>query len=287
MDQIVMSLRPTLAILASRLAGQKTAPARLSHAIRRRTGAEPWLVLQSSELDSLISEKLPPVAEQLDNLLSYFELMVGDDHFGAVEVIEPEFLAGIVGAVDGEAVDVLLSQATKRGLIVYEPDDHYALTPDGWHELEKTRREQKSSMSKGTKVFIGHGRSGDWRDLKDFLVDRLGLKYDEFNRESAAGVSTSARLEEMLNNAAFAFLVMTAEDETSEGQKQARMNVIHEVGLFQGKLGFRKAIVLLEHGCEEFSNIVGLGQIRFEAGRLRDKSDEIRQVLEREGIILA
>ena len=36
------------------------------------------------------------------------------------------------------------------------------------------------------------------------------------------------------------------------------MNVIHEVGLFQGRLGANKAIILLEDGCEEFSNIQGL-----------------------------
>jgi hypothetical protein len=35
----------------------------------------------------------------------------------------------------------------------------------------------------------------------------------------------------------------------------------HEVGLFQGRLGFEKAIVLLEDGCEEFSNIKGLVQM--------------------------
>ncbi|SSC66214.1 TIR domain-containing protein [Ciceribacter selenitireducens] len=252
-----------------------------------QTSSEAWFELQSWELDSLVAEKLPPVAKQLNNLLSYFEEMSGDDHFGAVEVIKPEFLAGIVGVVDGDAVDVLLNEATKQGLITYEPDGQYALTPHGWRELDKTRSERRPDMAKGTRIFIGHGRSSDWRDLKDFLGERLGLAYDEFNRESAAGISTSNRLEDMLDNAAFAFLVMTAEDENAEGQRQARMNVIHEVGLFQGRLGFRKAIILLEHGCEEFSNIVGLGQIRFEAGRLRDKSEEIRQVLEREGIVHA
>lgn len=277
----------TLAVLTSRLAAQKTASARLSHAIRRRTSSEAWFELQSWELDSLVAEKLPPVAKQINNLLSYFEEMSGDDHFGAVEVIKPEFLAGIVGVVDGDAVDVLLNEATKQGLITYEPDGQFALTPHGWRELDKTRSERRPDMAKGTRIFIGHGRSSDWRDLKDFLGERLGLAYDEFNRESAAGISTSNRLEDMLDNAAFAFLVMTAEDENAEGQRQARMNVIHEVGLFQGRLGFRKAIILLEHGCEEFSNIVGLGQIRFEAGRLRDKSEEIRQVLEREGIVRA
>ena len=72
-----------------------------------------------------------------------------------------------------------------------------------------------------------------------------------------------ARLARMLDEAAIAFLVMTAEDEQADGKVQARMNVIHEVGMFQGRLGFEKAIILLEEGCEEFSNIHGLGQIRF------------------------
>jgi hypothetical protein len=30
-----------------------------------------------------------------------------------------------------------------------------------------------------------------------------------------------------------------------------------------GRLGFERAIILLEDGCQEFSNIHGLGQIRF------------------------
>jgi predicted nucleotide-binding protein len=45
----------------------------------------------------------------------------------------------------------------------------------------------------------------------------------------------------MLDQARFAFLVMTAEDEQADGNHHARMNVIHEVGLFQGRLGFERA----------------------------------------------
>lgn len=149
------------------------------------------------------------------------------------------------------------------------------------------RREERTSTQTrvGTNVFLGHGRSLVWRDLKDFLQDRLNVPYDEFNRVPVAGVTNITRLSEMLDSAAIAFVIMTAEDETSEGTTQARMNVIHEVGLFQGRLGFTKAIVLLEDGCEEFSNIQGLGQIRFPAGNIEAKFEEIRQVLEREGII--
>jgi predicted nucleotide-binding protein len=134
-------------------------------------------------------------------------------------------------------------------------------------------------------VFIGHGHSLVWRELKDLLEDRLGLSVDEFNRVPVAGIATSSRLSDMLDAAAFAFLVMTAEDEQTDGKVRARENVVHEVGLFQGRLGFARAIVLVEDGCEAFSNIHGLGQIRFPKGNIAAKFEDIRAVLEREGLI--
>lgn len=151
--------------------------------------------------------------------------------------------------------------------------------------LSRVKQGEARAARVGTNVFIGHGRSHVWRDLKDFIQDRLRLPYDEFNRVPVAGVTNIARLSEMLDAGACAFVIMTAEDELADGTTQARMNVIHEVGLFQGRLGFTKAIVLLEEGCEEFSNIQGLGQIRFPKANISAKFEEIRQVLEREGVL--
>jgi len=136
-----------------------------------------------------------------------------------------------------------------------------------------------------TSVFIGHGQSQQWLELKDFLESTLQLPVLEFNRSSPAGVPTSVHLDHMLSNAHFAFLVFTAEDRRDDGSLHARENVVHEAGLFQGRLGFRKAIILLEDVCEEFTNIQGLGQIRFRQGKLPSKFDEVRQVLVREGIL--
>ena len=153
--------------------------------------------------------------------------------------------------------------------------------------LENVQLAGKSSLceGKGERVFIGHGQSPIWRELKDFLSERLGLPWDEFNREAVAGFTTFERISGMLDNANFAFLIMTAEDEHSDSSIHARQNVIHEVGLFQGRLGPKKAIILLENGCEEFSNIVGLSQIRFPQGHISAAFEEIRRVLERENII--
>lgn len=154
----------------------------------------------------------------------------------------------------------------------------------GSHLARQSRRSARSKEI-GTNVFIGHGTSSVWRDLKDFIQDRLNLPWDEFNRVPVAGITNIARLSEMLDAAAIAFLVMTGEDEQADGRLHARMNVVHEAGLFQGRLGFTRAIVLLEEGCEEFSNIQGLGQIRFPKSNIKAAFEEIRQVLEREGIL--
>ena len=135
------------------------------------------------------------------------------------------------------------------------------------------------------KVFIGHGRSPLWRELKDFLFERLGLAWDEFNREAVAGFTTFERISQMLSEAEFAFLILTAEDTHLDKSLHAREDVVHEVGLFQGSLGPKKAIILLEDDCEEFSNIVGLCQIRFPRGHISATFEEIRRVLEREGVL--
>ena len=141
------------------------------------------------------------------------------------------------------------------------------------------------SPSLGKRVFIGHGRSLLWRELKDFIFERLRLPWDEFNREAVAGYTTSERLQTMMGQAGFALLIMTAEEEDADAQLHARPNVIHEVGLFQGHLGLNRAVVLLEDGCAEFSNIIGLSQIRFPKGDISARFEEVRRVLEREGFL--
>ena len=75
------------------------------------------------------------------------------------------------------------------------------------------------------------------------------------------------------------------QDMHADSSMHARENVIHEAGLFQGRFGWRRAIVLLEQDCDEFTNIVGLGQIRFDKGNITSCFEEIRRVLEREGFL--
>ena len=82
----------------------------------------------------------------------------------------------------------------------------------------------------------------------------------------------------------FAIVVVTAEDETSEGKWRARQNVVHEIGLFQGRIGFERVALLRQAGVEEFSNLVGLQELRFDEEKIRGVFEDLRAVLEREGL---
>lgn len=132
------------------------------------------------------------------------------------------------------------------------------------------------------RVFIGHGRSTQWRDLKDHLQDKHGIEVIAYETGSRSGHTIRDVLESMLDSSSLAFLLMTAEDETADGTRRARQNVVHEVGLFQGRLGFAQAIVLLEDGCEEFSNISGIDQIRYGANRIAETYGHVLAAIKRE-----
>jgi len=131
-------------------------------------------------------------------------------------------------------------------------------------------------------IFIGHGHSRLWARVKTYLEDELGLATVAYESEPRTGSSIVAVLEKMLEQTTFALLVLTAEDEGAAGGRRARQNVVHEAGLFQGKLGFERAVLLVQDGIEGFSNVAGLQHIQFVDQHVEQTFYELRRVLVRE-----
>jgi len=134
-------------------------------------------------------------------------------------------------------------------------------------------------------IFIGHGRSKLWARLQLFLQNEMGLKTIAYESDSHVGESIVPILGSMLRQATFAILILTAEDETAEGAKRARQNVVHEAGLFQGQLGFPRAILLKQSSVEDFSNVAGLQYIPFDNENIEATFWELQRVLKREGLV--
>jgi len=236
------------------MACQKEGILKLSDSVSLKItrGVESW---QYNNKDEFFADyrKNPDVASFNRHLgLYYFRLFLDFDSYTIV-------------TVSGESRSAIES--------VFEIFEKYA---------SQSKVPDKRLSVKAVKVFIGHGSSPHWRDIKDHLQDKHNYNIEAYEIGARAGHGIRDILEDMLNKSSFAILVMTGEDRDENGNLHARENVIHELGLFQGRLGFSKAIVLLEDGTVEFSNIHGIHQIRYSKGNIKETYGEVLATLHRE-----
>lgn len=132
------------------------------------------------------------------------------------------------------------------------------------------------------RVFIGHGGNPLWKDLKNHLTDHHPYSVEAYETGSRSGHTIRDVLDTMLNATSFAVLVMTPEDDQADGTVRARQNVVHEAGLFQGRLGFPRVAILAEEGVDLFSNIDGIQYIPFKKGNIREIYGDVLAALKRE-----
>ena len=131
-------------------------------------------------------------------------------------------------------------------------------------------------------VFVGHGHSSAWQELKDHLHEKHHYAVETYESGARAGHSIRDIIEEMMSESAFAVLVLTRDDSVGGIKKRARQNVIHETGLFQGRLGYSRAIILLEEGVEKFSNMEGIHYIEFSENNIKETFGEVLATIGRE-----
>lgn len=131
-------------------------------------------------------------------------------------------------------------------------------------------------------IFIGHGSSQQWRNLKDHLTDKHNYRVNAYEVGARAGHTIRDILQDLLVGSSFALLVLTAEDETNTGEMRARQNVVHELGLFQGKLGFPRAVAVVEEGVELMSNLDGIQQLRFSPNNIAEVYGDVIATIRRE-----
>ncbi|WP_371666053.1 PfkB family carbohydrate kinase [Streptomyces sp. NBC_01241] len=183
----------------------------------------------------------------------YPQLVLTDDQIeddtGAGDV----FAAGLLAVMTGERLQTelgcLLGMTLARHKLRYVGSHGHAqlaqVTKDFIRSLDHAR--QSTAAPEG--VFIAHGRNPDWLAVKAFVEQRFGLPVYSFESNSWGSRPVTEALQDYLQRCTFAICVLTAEDTTDEGHRVARQNVIHEIGLFQGRHGFDRVLVLAEDGC--------------------------------------
>jgi hypothetical protein len=181
---------------------------------------------------------------------------------------------GELGEVEAERLKDHIRKAVQEA----GEDDNNSPLYDFFPELDV-------KLPKKPCIFIGHGHSEIYKRIETYISEELKLEVVTYETESVPGDSVGSVLERMLRKATFAVLVLTAEDNLDGVAKRARQNVIHEAGLFQGVLGFSKAIVVRQEGVEEFSNVAGLRVLNFEGDDIQQTFPDIKKALERAGLL--
>ena len=150
------------------------------------------------------------------------------------------------------------------------------------HAKESQLPETKDDSRVIPTIFIGHEHSQAWRDLKDHLHEQHGFPVEAYETGARAGHAIRDIIQEMMSKSSFALLVLTGDDKMEDGTFRARQNVVHEAGLFQGHLGFSRAIVLIAESVEGFSNLASIHQLRFSKNNIKEIYGDVLATIRRE-----
>lgn len=173
-----------------------------------------------------------------------------EDATGAGDV----FAAGLLTVLTYDRLQVelgsLLGMRLARHKLRYVGTAGHAQFAEVTKSFIATLDAERRSGGKPTGVFIAHGANPEWLAVQQFVLERFKLPVYSFESGSWGGRQVTEALADYLERCSFAICVLTAEDFTGDGLVQARQNVIHEVGLFQGRHGFDRVMVLVEEGCD-------------------------------------
>ena len=189
------------------------------------------------------------------------------------EELEMSFsIYGTLGSQTSISVNASNREIIERVLLVFDNSEKECKIPEP----------PTPPWESQVKIFIGHGNDPIWNEIRHHLHDKHNFRVNAYETGARAGHEIRDVLEEMLSDSSFAILIFTGENIDAEGKRHPRENVIHELGLFQGKLGSKRAIVLLEAGVERFSNIEGVQYIPFKKESISATISEILATLKRE-----
>jgi predicted nucleotide-binding protein len=157
--------------------------------------------------------------------------------------------------------------------------------PDFWRQKLSQANPKDAPARAASVIFLGHGGNALWARVQLHLEKDLKLTIEAYESESRAGLHTVDILKGLLDRCGFAVIIVTAEDQTAKGDLRARQNVVHEIGLFQGRLGFEKVALLMQEGVEEFSNLAGLQHIAFKGNAIEGAFYRLDEMLRRDGLV--
>jgi sugar/nucleoside kinase (ribokinase family) len=135
-----------------------------------------------------------------------------------------------------------------------------------------------------TGVFLSSDGTLPSNAVREFLELDCGVAVFELDRSDPQTPAADA-MRMILNKCGFAVCVLSVDAAMTDGRGRADQDVVHQAGIFHGRYGFGRVAMLVEDGCEMFSNAAGLIRLPFPRGRVDATFLEVERMLVREGLI--
>lgn len=154
--------------------------------------------------------------------------------------------------------------------------------------IQPGHRSQETStrpqVSRVPTIFIAHGRSLFYLGVVDHLRRDWEVTPTYWESDSRVGGVIPAEVAGMIDDCDIGIVVMTADDVLNDGTRQARQNVVHELGRLDATLPANRIVILQSSSIDSpTSNTSGIVTIRFDEQRLTSPLFDLGRFLEREG----
>lgn len=142
----------------------------------------------------------------------------------------------------------------------------------------------KSREASVPTIFIAHGASHFFFGLVDHLRTDWDVRPIYWESDSRESDLIPPTVEKMIEDCDIGIVVMTADDVLNDGTRQARLNVIHELGRLDGTLSSNRIVILQSTLIDTPpSNTSGIVTIRFNERQWDSPLFRLGRFLEREG----
>jgi sugar/nucleoside kinase (ribokinase family) len=197
------------------------------------------------------------------------------------------FAAGLLAVLAGDRMQVelgsFLGMQLARHKLQYVGSQGHAELAKITKAFIRSRDAERRRVPLARGVFVAHGSGEQWHVLKEFIEQECGLPVYAFESGAWESRNVTEALAQYLDRCSFAVCVLTAEDATHDGRRLPRQNVIHEAGLFQGRYGFDRVMLLVEEGCNFVADSPGFVTATFPRNAIEAVFWRLHKMIRTEG----
>ncbi len=206
-----------------------------------------------------------------------------EDATGAGDV----FAAGLLIVLTSQRMQIelgaLLGMRLARHKLRYVGNAGHAQFAKVTQDFVRGLDAELRSRTRPQGIFISHGQNPEWFAVQRFIENRFDSPVYSFESAPWGGHEVSQALSNYLERCGLSVCVLTAEDSAADGRQLARQSVIHEVGLFQGRHGFDRVVLLVEEGCDFVPEAAVPYTIYFPRNRINHAFYQLAEIIELRG----